>query len=91
MTFHLAARPSAPKTPTRSIVFLAFAGYASQAQVRVTDSLLPQIAADLGTSVGLASIVVTGYVVAHGSTQLQWPARYGAQLASATRGTHTGP
>jgi MFS family permease len=70
MTFRLAARPSAPKTPTRSIVFLAFAGFASQAQVRVTDSLLPQIAADLGTSVGLASIVVTGYVIAHGSTQL---------------------
>jgi predicted MFS family arabinose efflux permease len=65
-----AARPSAPKTPTRSIVFLAFAGFASQAQVRVTDSLLPQIAADLGTSVGLASVVVTGYVIAHGSTQL---------------------
>jgi MFS transporter, YNFM family, putative membrane transport protein len=58
------------KTATRSIVFLAFAGFASQAQVRVTDSLLPQIAADFGTSVGLASMVVTGYVIAHGSAQL---------------------
>ena len=58
------------KTPTRSIVLLALAGFASQAQVRVTDSLLPQIAADFDASVGAAAIVVTAYAVAHGSTQL---------------------
>ncbi|MEA2990799.1 MAG: hypothetical protein QOG83_3510, partial [Alphaproteobacteria bacterium] len=61
------AAAARPKTPTRSIVLLAVAAFASQAQVRVTDSLLPQIAADLGTSVGAAAIVVSGYVVAHGS------------------------
>jgi MFS transporter, YNFM family, putative membrane transport protein len=38
--------------------------------VRVTDSLLPQIAADFGTSVGAASIVVTAYAISHGSIQL---------------------
>src|SRR5712672_4087065 len=38
--------------------------------VRVTDSLLPQIAADFGTTVGEASIVVAGYAVSHGSIQL---------------------
>ncbi len=38
--------------------------------VRVSDSLLPQIAADLGVSVGAASIVVTAYALAHGSVQL---------------------
>jgi len=38
--------------------------------VRVTDSLLPQIAADLNVSVGAASIVVTVYLLAHGSVQL---------------------
>jgi predicted MFS family arabinose efflux permease len=58
------------KTPTRAIVLLAIAGFASQAQVRVTDSLLPQIATDFDTTVGTASIVVTAYVIAHGSTQL---------------------
>ena len=58
------------KTPTRSIVLLALAGFASQAQVRVTDSLLPQIAADFDASVGAAAIVVTAYAIAHGSTQL---------------------
>ena len=38
--------------------------------VRVTDSLLPQIAADLNVTVGAASIVVTVYLLAHGSVQL---------------------
>jgi len=59
-----------PRSPTRSIVLLALAGFASQAQVRVTDSLLPQIAADFDVSVGAAAIVVTAYAIAHGSTQL---------------------
>jgi predicted MFS family arabinose efflux permease len=58
------------RTHTRSIVLLALAGFASQAQVRVTDSLLPQIAADLNTTVGAAAIVVTAYALSHGSIQL---------------------
>jgi predicted MFS family arabinose efflux permease len=67
--------PSAPpitpqKMPTRSIILLAVAGFASQAQVRVTDSLLPQIAADFQTTIGAAAIVVTAYALAHGSIQL---------------------
>src|SRR4051812_15061142 len=66
--------PSSPSehtgSPTRSIVLLALAGFASQAQVRVTDSLLPQIAGDFGTTVGTAAMVVTAYAVAHGSVQL---------------------
>jgi MFS transporter, YNFM family, putative membrane transport protein len=56
--------------PTRAIVLLAVAGFASQAQVRVTDSLLPQIAADFHTSIGAAAIVVTAYAVTHGTIQL---------------------
>src|SRR2546425_13376072 len=67
----LVSVPSSPeKVPTRSIVLLAVAGFASQAMVRVTDSLLPQIAADFGTTVGEASIVVAAYAVSHGSIQL---------------------
>src|SRR6266480_107562 len=54
-----------PKVPTRSIVLLACAGFASQAMVRVTDSLLPQIAADFRTSVGEASIVVAACGTVH--------------------------
>jgi MFS transporter, YNFM family, putative membrane transport protein len=59
----------AGRTPVRSIALLAAAGFASQAQVRVTDSLLPQIAVDLRTTVGVAAIVVTAYAVTHGSIQ----------------------
>lgn len=66
----VSASPAAGKTPTRSIILLAVAGFASQAQVRVTDSLLPQIAADFSTTVGAAAMVVTTYVIAHGTTQL---------------------
>jgi len=62
--------PDPRPTPTRSIVLLAVAGFASQAQVRVTDSLLPQIAGDFNTTVGAAAMVVTTYAVAHGSVQL---------------------
>src|SRR5262245_41645815 len=38
--------------------------------VRSADSLLPQIAADLGVPVGAASIVVSTYTITHGSMQL---------------------
>jgi YNFM family putative membrane transporter len=62
--------PDTHKTPTRPIILLSVAGFASQAQVRVTDSLLPQIAADFGTTVGVAAMVVTAYALAHGSSQL---------------------
>jgi MFS transporter, YNFM family, putative membrane transport protein len=64
------APPDTAKVPLRSIVLLACAGFASQAMVRVTDSLLPQIATDFNTSVGEAAIVVSAYSLAHGSVQL---------------------
>ena len=63
--------PSAPRAgATSAITLLALASFAAQAMVRVTDSLLPQIAADLSVTVGAASIVVTVYLLAHGSVQL---------------------
>jgi len=60
----------AASTPTRAIIFLAMAGFASQAMVRGADPLLPQIAADVGTTVGTASIVISAYAVSHGFSQL---------------------
>jgi predicted MFS family arabinose efflux permease len=51
-------------------VILAIAAFSSQAMVRVTDSLLPQIATDLNATVGATSIVVTMYMVSHGLVQL---------------------
>lgn len=62
--------PDSGSAATRAIVFLAIAAFASQSMVRVTDSLLPQIAADMGVTVGAAAIVVTAYALAHGSVQL---------------------
>ncbi len=53
--------PPPPSAPNRAIFLLSLAGFASQAMVRVSDSLLPQIAADLAATVGAASIVVTAY------------------------------
>jgi len=67
---HSILAPRSDSTPTRSIILLAVAGFASQAQVRVMDSLLPQVAADLHTTVGVAAMVVTAYAVTHGSIQL---------------------
>jgi predicted MFS family arabinose efflux permease len=58
------------QTPIRAIALLAVSSFATQAMVRVTDSLLPQIAADFGVTVGAAAIVVTAYAVMHGSIQL---------------------
>ena len=62
--------PKSSGSATSAITLLAIAAFAAQAMVRVTDSLLPQIAADLNTTVGAASIVVTVYLLAHGSAQL---------------------
>jgi YNFM family putative membrane transporter len=57
-------------SPARAIFLLSLAGFASQAMVRVSDSLLPQIAADLAVTIGAASIVITAYGLAHGTVQL---------------------
>lgn len=62
--------PAASRTYTGAIAFLAIAGFASQAMVRSLDSLLPQIAGDFGTTVGVASIVVSAYSLMHGTMQL---------------------
>jgi len=78
--------PSSPRSYTSAIAFLAVAGFASQAMVRSLDSLLPQIAGDFGTTVGVASIVVSAYSLMHGTIQLfMGPIgdRYGKYLLTA--------
>ena len=62
--------PATTSAPNRAIFLLSLSAFASQAMVRVTDSLLPQIANDLAVTVGAASIVVTAYSIAHGTVQL---------------------
>ena len=62
--------PPKPGSAIRAITLLAVASFAAQAMVRSTDSLLPQIATDLNVTVGATSVIVTFYLLAHGSVQL---------------------
>ncbi len=65
----MSSPPSSDRGSGRAIAFLALASFTAQSMVRVSDSLLPQIASDLNVSVGVASIAVTAYALAHGSVQ----------------------
>ena len=65
---HESARPDA--TPTRAIALLALAAFASAANLRVCDPLLPQIAGELGTTIGGAAMMVTAFALAYGVFQV---------------------
>lgn len=56
--------------PRRAITLLSLAAFAQQTLVRVTDSLLPQIASEFSTTVGAAAVVAAAYTLTHGSVQL---------------------
>lgn len=62
--------PPASPSFARPIAVLSLAAFASQAQVRAADTVLPQIAADFAVTVGAASVVVSSYLVVHGTLQL---------------------
>ena len=57
-------------TPTRAIAILAFAAFASAANLRVCDPLLPQMAAELGVSIGMAAMAVMAFALAYGVLQI---------------------
>ena len=57
-------------TPTRAIAILAFASFASAANLRVCDPLLPQIAGELAVSIGTAATVVMAFALAYGVLQI---------------------
>ncbi len=62
---------------------LATAAFASAANLRISDPLLPQVATDFAVTVGAASVIVTGYAFAYGLLQtLYGPIgdRYGKYL-----------
>jgi predicted MFS family arabinose efflux permease len=52
-----------------AILLMAFAAFASGFSLRISDPLLPQIAADFGTSIGATSAIVTAYAIPYGLTQ----------------------
>ena len=67
----MSATPTAPdRALTRVIVLMALAAFASGASLRVSDPLLPQVAQDFGSTLGLASSIVTAYAIPYGSTQV---------------------
>jgi predicted MFS family arabinose efflux permease len=52
-----------------AILLMACAAFASGFSLRISDPLLPQIAADFGTSIGATSAIVTAYAIPYGMTQ----------------------
>lgn len=64
------ASAEAAAAPTRAIALLALAAFVSSANLRVCDPLLPQIAGDLGVTVGSAAAVVTAFALAYGVSQI---------------------
>lgn len=63
------AAPSAP-LPVLAILGLAMAAMASGVSMRVTDAMLPRLAAEFSVSIGEASHVITAFAVAYGLAQL---------------------
>jgi len=61
---------ASPPTPTLSLAILATATFSSSASVRVSDPLLPQVAASFGTTAGEASTVITAFTLAYGLMQI---------------------
>ncbi len=57
-------------TPTRAIAILSFAAFASAANLRVCDPLLPQMAGELAVSIGTAATVVMAFSLAYGVLQV---------------------
>ena len=64
------AATGADATPTRAIAVLALASFASAANLRVCDPLLPQMAGELGVTIGGAAMVVMGFALAYGVFQV---------------------
>ena len=53
-----------------AIVLLALASFASAASLRVTDAMLPRLAAEFNVGLDHASSVITGFAVAYGLMQI---------------------
>jgi predicted MFS family arabinose efflux permease len=65
-----ATQASAGDTPTRAIAILSLASFASAANLRVLDPLLPQVAGELSVTIGGAAMVVMAFSLAYGVCQV---------------------
>lgn len=64
------AKPAGAGHADHGIMLLAIAAFAASANIRIADTLLPQIAEDFSVSVAAASAVATVYALAYGVFQL---------------------
>lgn len=60
---------NASASPATTIVALSLAALASGVSMRLTDALLPRLAAEFQVSLGQASLVITAFAVAYGLAQ----------------------
>ena len=51
-------------------MLLSLAAFASAASIRVTDALLPRLAAEFDVGIAAAASVITGFTVAYGAMQM---------------------
>lgn len=66
---HAASPAVPPRPPMRAIGLLAFAAFASAANIRVTDTLLPLIAREFTVTIGAAAATVAAFTIAYGLCQ----------------------
>ncbi len=66
----MSGQDSTGAVPIRAIVLLAVSGFVSAANLRVCDPLLPQIAGELGVSIGGAGAIVTAFALSYGLSQV---------------------
>lgn len=66
----MSGQDSTGTVPIRVIVLLAISGFVSAANLRVCDPLLPQIAGELGVSIGGAGAIITAFALSYGLSQV---------------------
>ena len=65
-----AADETAKNMSVRPIVLLSMAGFCAMAVLRVSEPILPEVAHEFGTTVGIASIMATAFALAYGVCQV---------------------
>lgn len=65
-----AADNPAGKVSVRPIVLLSMAGFCAMAVLRISEPILPEVANEFGTTVGIASVMATAFALAYGVCQI---------------------
>ncbi len=65
-----AADNTAEKVSVRPIVLLSMAGFCAMAVLRISEPILPEVAHEFGTTVGVASVMATAFALAYGVCQI---------------------